>query len=64
MKQLTKTSTMTEDEWVIINRVISRAKAENDSQLMKVSMREEYRIGLRVYGNAMKNFLKQITTTK
>ena len=64
MKQLTKTTTMPEDEWVIINRVISRAKAENDSQLMKVSMREEYRIGLMVYGNAIKNFLKQITTTK
>ena len=64
MKPLTETVTMTEDEWLIISRVIRRAKAENDSQLMTVSMREEYRIGLRVYGNAMKHFLKEIATTK
>jgi len=60
----TQTIHMTEDEWGMINRVLSRAKAEYDSHLMKAGMREEYRIGMRIYADAVKQFLKQTTTTK
>ncbi len=64
MSTQTVTVTMTRDEWAVINRVLSRAKAEYDSELMKVGMREEYRIGMRIYGDAVKHFLREIATTK
>ena len=60
----THTIHMTEDEWGMINRVLSRAQKEYVSHLMKPGMRDEYLIGMRLYADAVKKFIEQTTTTK
>ena len=55
---------MTEDEWGMINRVLSRAKKEYHKHLMQPGMREEYLIGMKLYAEAVKKFIEQTTTTK